>query len=107
MFKLAGIVGISTTVVGIALLGFTFYMALTVFQSYFPFRPPGADLTSTLNLLLGAAIQAMFLGVMGWVGSILLVRGVDFLKVEKGVGVVTFKVEKGVGVVTNVEQEKK
>jgi len=49
----------------------------------------------------------MFLGVMGWVGSILLVRGVDFMKVDKGVGVVTFKVEKGVGIVTNIEEEKK
>ena len=107
MVKLSGYVGIVTTVVGIALLGFTFLTALTVFQTYFPFKPLGTDLTSTLNLLLGAAIQAMFLGVMGWVGSILLLRGVDFLKVEKGVGVVTFKVEKGVGVVTNVEEEKK
>lgn len=107
MFKISGSIGILTTLIGIALLGATFFTALTVFQTYFPFKPPGADLTSALNLLLGASIQAMFLGVMGWVGSILLLRGVDFLKVDKGVGVVTFKVEKGVGVVTNVDEEKK
>lgn len=104
--KISGISGIITTVVGIALLGLTFITAMNVFQSYYPFKP-SPDLTSTLNLLLGAAIQAMFLGVMGWVGSILLVRGVDFMKVDKGVGVVTFKVEKGVGIVTNVEDERK
>ena len=107
MLKVSGITSIVTTVVGIALLGFTFLTAMNVFQSYYPFKPPGSDITSTLNLLLGAAIQAMFLGVMGWVGSILLVRGVDFMKVDKGVGVVTFKVDKGIGIVTNVEEEKK
>ena len=56
-----------------------------------------------LTLVLGSAIQVMFLGVMAWVGSILLVRGVDFMKVERGVGVVTFKVDKGVGVYTTTE----
>jgi len=107
MLKIIGTAGMVTTVIGIALLGFTFLTALNVFGSYYPFKPPSPDLTSTLNLLLGAAIQAMFLGVMGWVGSILLVRGVDFMKVDKGVGVVTFKVEKGVGIITNIEEEKK
>ncbi|MGI0086281.1 MAG: hypothetical protein ACREBQ_14475, partial [Nitrososphaerales archaeon] len=37
------------------------------------------------------------------VGSVFVMRGVDFLKVDRGVGVVTFKVDKGVGVVTGVE----
>jgi hypothetical protein len=44
---------------------------------------------------------------MGWVGSLLMLRGIDFARVDKGVGVVTFKVEKGVGVVTQQQEEEK
>jgi hypothetical protein len=102
----SGLIGLLTTVVGIVLLGYTFSMAFNVFNTYFPFQNPGIELTPTLNMLLGASIQAMFLGVMAWVGSILLLRGVDFLKVDKGVGVVTFKVDKGVGVVSNIDERK-
>ncbi len=53
-----------------------------------------------MGTLLFASIQALFLGIMGWVGSLLMLRGIDFEKVERGVGVVTFKVDKGVGIVT-------
>jgi hypothetical protein len=92
--------------VGVGLLGYTFTIAFSVFNTYFPFQNPGLELTLTLNLLLGASIQAMFLGVMAWVGSILLLRGVDFLKVDKGVGVVTFKVDKGIGIVSKIDETK-
>lgn len=44
------------------------------------------DLTTGLNKVLVAAIQAMFLATMGWVGSIILLRGVGFIKVDRGVG---------------------
>lgn len=100
----SGLIGLLTTVAGVALLVYTFSVAFSVFRTYFPFQSSGTDLTSTLNLMLGASIQVMFLGVMAWVGSILLLRGVDFLKVDKGVGVVTFKVDKGVGIVSKVEE---
>jgi hypothetical protein len=50
-----------------------------------------------------AAIVVMFLGIMGWVGSSFLLRGVEFLKIDRGVGIVTFKVDKGLGVVSGVE----
>ena len=96
-----GIIGITITVIGIVLLIIVFVMAFNIFDSYYPFDTNQlSDVQSMLTLVLGSAIQVMFLGVMAWVGSILLVRGVDFMKVEKGVGVVTFKVDKGVGVYT-------
>ena len=103
----SGLIGILVTAIGIILLGFTFINAYAVFSAYFPFQVSGGDLTATLSTLLGAAIQAMFLGVMAWVGSILLLRGVDFLKVEKGVGMVTFKVEKGAGLFTTPQESEK
>jgi len=96
-----GIIGITITVIGIVLLIIVFVMAFNIFDSYYPFDTNQlSDVQSMLTLVLGSAIQVMFLGVMAWAGSILLVRGVDFMKVEKGVGVVTFKVDKGVGVYT-------
>ena len=99
--------GIMVTAIGIALLLVTFVIAYLVFNSYLHFNmSQEASISSTLNLVLAAAIQAMFLGVMGWVGSIFLMRGVDFMKVDRGVGVVTFKVDKGVGVFTTTEETK-
>jgi len=68
--------------------------------------PSGSDITSSMTSLLYAAVEALFLGIMGWVGSILLLRGAEFMKVEKGIGVVTFKVDKGVGIVTQTEEDK-
>ncbi len=100
----SGIVGIAITVVGIALLLVVFMRSYDIFNTYYPFDTNElSDVQSMLTLVLGSAIQVMFLGVMAWVGSILLVRGVDFMKVERGVGVVTFKVDKGVGVYTSTE----
>ena len=99
-----GIVGITITVIGIVLLIIVFMRAFDIFNSYYPFDTDQlSDVQSMLTLVLGSAIQVMFLGVMAWVGSILLVRGVDFMKVEKGVGVVTFKVDKDTGVYTTTE----
>jgi hypothetical protein len=98
-----GGLGIALTLIGVVLLLFTFSIVLRVFESYFPLSPASSDFLAMMNLLLGAAVQALFLGLMGWLASILILRGVDFLKVEKGVGVVTFRVEKGVGIVGGIE----
>ncbi len=103
----SGILGIVLTVVGVALLLIVFMKAYDIFNTYYPFNTDQlSDIQSMLTLVLGSAIQVMFLGVMAWVGSILLVRGIDFMKVERGVGVVTFKVDKGVGVYTSTEDKK-
>ncbi len=96
------------TVVGALMLGAAFLLAYGVFSFYMGqaqsnFASQAAGFVQTLNNLLYAAIVVMFLGIMGWVGSVFVMRGVDFLKVDRGVGVVTFKVDKGVGVVTGVE----
>ncbi|MGD0318609.1 MAG: hypothetical protein ABSB56_02790 [Nitrososphaerales archaeon] len=91
--------GLGSAVVGLALLLFTFAEGFSVFQTYRN-ATPTSDLAGSMGTLLFAAIQALFLGMMGWVGSLLMLRGLDFEKVERGVGVVTFKVDKGVGIVT-------
>ena len=91
--------GLSSTIIGLVLLLFTFAMGFSVFQTYRG-ATPTSDLSGSMGTLLFAAIQALFLGIMGWVSSLLMLRGLDFEKVERGVGVVTFKVDKGVGIVT-------
>ena len=101
----SGLMGIIVTGIGVGLLLFVFYTTFNLYQSYVHLT--FTDFTAALNQVLGAAIQAMFLGIMGWVASILLLRGVDFIKVDRGVGVVTFKVEKGVGIATMTEDSEK
>src|SRR2546427_429059 len=82
----------------------TFTLGYTVFTEYRAVTP-STDLGTSMSVLLYAAIQALFLGIMGWVGSLMVIRGVDFMKVERGVGVVTFKVDKGVGILTQQREE--
>ncbi len=96
------------TIIGGVMLAATFFIAFDVYQVYFAlakndFNSTSADFIPSLNSLVQAAIVVMFLGIMGWVGSSFLLRGVEFMKIDKGVGVVTFKVDKGVGVVSGVE----
>jgi hypothetical protein len=103
-----GIMGVTLTAVGASLLLFAFVLAYVSFTSYASTSVEG--LSDSLDLLLLAAIKALFLGIIAWVGGILLVRGVDFIKVEKGIGMVTMRVEKGVGLITapdEVAKEKK
>jgi len=92
--------------VGLALLLFTFFLGYEVFLDYRN-ATVGTDLSSSMSTLLYAAIQALFLGIMGWVGSLLMLRGIDFARVERGVGVVTFKVDKGVGIMTQQKDDEK
>ena len=93
--KPSGFFGMGSAVVGIILLIFTFTLGYTVFTEYRT-ATPSTDLGTSMSVLLYAAIQALFLGIMGWVG---------FMKVERGVGVVTFKVDKGVGILTQQREE--
>jgi hypothetical protein len=98
--------GIGSAVVGLALLLFTFAMGYVVFSTYRS-SAPSTDLATSMGVLLYAAVQVLFLGIMAWVGSLLMLRGIDFAKIEKGVGVVTFKVDKGVGIMTQQQEEDK
>jgi hypothetical protein len=97
------------TVVGGVMLGASFMLAYQLYQVYFGIAQSNFASISTngfipsLSNLLLAAVVVMFIGLMGWIGSIFLLRGVDFMKVDRGVGIVTFKVDKGVGMVTGME----
>jgi hypothetical protein len=102
--KLPGLFGLGWAVVGAVLLLATFAFAYFVFTGYRN-ASPSSDLATSMGTLLYAAIQALFLGIMGWVGSIAMLRGLDFVKVDRGVGVVTFRVDKGVGILTSPEPE--
>ena len=90
------------------MLAATFLIAFDVYQTYMglaqsDFNSASADFVGSLNSLLQASIVVMFLGIMGWIGSTFLIRGVEFMKVDRGVGVVTFKVDKATGVVSTVD----
>lgn len=104
MMKVTGAFGLASSLMGLGLLLFTFLMGYEVFLGYHA-APATSDLASSMGTLLYAAIQALFLGIMGWVGSLLMLRGIDFAKVDRGVGVVTFKVDKGVGIMTQQRQD--
>lgn len=90
------------------MLAATFIIAFDVYRTYMglaqsDFNSASADFVGSLNSLLQASIVVMFLGIMGWVGSTFLLRGVEFMKVDRGVGVVTFKVDKATGMVSTVD----
>jgi len=104
----SGSTGLIITIIGAVMLGATFLIAFEVYGIYMglaqsDFNAAGADFVGSLNSLLQAAIVVMFLGIMGWVGSTFLLRGVEFMKVDRGVGVVTFKVDKATGLISTVD----
>jgi len=84
--------GITVLAIGIALLIFTFISA-------YVFLIANTQITSTQDLvqnfgeslagLISTAIRVMYLGVMGWIGSLLTIRGVTLItnapKTEVGV----------------------
>jgi hypothetical protein len=78
--------GILTLSIGIILLAFTFFCA-------YGFLIGGLSIPGTQNIvqtfgqafapLIEAIIRVLYLGIMGWIGSIPTVRGVQLLKKEK------------------------
>ncbi len=104
----SGTFGLAVTLTGGALLGVSFIYAyklyevyLTLVQSANAAQSASPQFLGSLDALLQALVPVMILAVMGWIGSIFLTRGVDFMKVDRGVGLVTLKVDKSVGVVDN------
>lgn len=83
--------GIIVLFVGVALLAFTFINAFLFLQ-----EPVGilasADLAEVFGEALAPLIQAcirlMYLGIMGWIGSLLTVRGIP-LVTQKTVPIIT------------------
>jgi hypothetical protein len=82
-------------VVGLLLLIFTFVMAFLMLTSVVAVTT-SLDLSKALGEILGpiaeAVIKVMFLGVMGWTGSIATMRGIQLYKESKPV-VQTPKIE--------------
>jgi len=73
-------------VVGLLLLIFTFIMAFLMLTSVVSISTQ-MDLSNALGEILGpiaeAVIKIMFLGVMGWTGSIATMRGIQLYKESK------------------------
>ncbi len=63
-----------------ALAGFTFVTYLNE-SNFAPTSSAGSAVN--LNSLVEAVVVVMILGIMGWLGSILLLRGLDFAKYER------------------------
>lgn len=78
--KCAHFSGYAVLFLGVSLLVATFLVAYCSLQINVNVSDIEHSLTDALGPLITACIKAMFLGVMGWVGSILTVRGVALLK---------------------------
>ncbi|MCW3985077.1 MAG: hypothetical protein NWE91_01515 [Candidatus Bathyarchaeota archaeon] len=74
--------GIIILFVGVALLAFTFINAFLFLQEPFSIIASG-DLArvfgDALAPLIQACIRLMYLGIMGWIGSLLTVRGIPLV----------------------------
>jgi hypothetical protein len=73
-------------VLGIILLIFTFFMAYVLLIAKLDLST-GLNLSEALGEILGpiaeSLIKVLYLGVMGWVGSILTIRGIQLLRESK------------------------
>jgi len=74
--------GYATLFIGVALLAFTFASAY-LFLSNNPNIAGSTDLVTVFGIalapLIETCIRIMYLGVMGWIGSLLTIRGVQLL----------------------------
>lgn len=82
MVDKAEISGYATLFIGVALLAFTFVSAY-LFLSSNPTITGSPDLVTVFGValapLIEACIRIMYLGVMGWIGSVLTIRGVQLI----------------------------
>jgi hypothetical protein len=84
--------GVTVLCIGVALLIFTFFSAygfLTAGLSPISTQDLVQTFGEALGPLIAAAIHIMYLGVMGWISSLITIRGVTIMthapKVETGV----------------------
>jgi hypothetical protein len=80
------LIGIIILSLGLVFLILTFYMAfLFLIQELTIITQP--DLVKSLGKILGpiaeAIIRIMFLAIMGWIGSLTTLRGMQFLRIRK------------------------
>ncbi len=73
--------------VGLGLIGLGVALLLAVFglayMEYASIKPTGG-LEEAVGVLVWAVVKAVFLGVMGWVGAILVARGIDAVQEQRG-----------------------
>jgi len=78
----AEVSGYVTLFIGVALLAFTFASAY-LFLSNNPTIAGSPDLVTVFGIalapLIETCIRVMYLGVMGWIGSLLTIRGVQLV----------------------------
>ncbi len=69
-------VGVGLIALGVILLLAVFALA---YSEYARIRPTGG-LEQAVGILVWAVVKAVFLGVMGWVGAIMVARGIEALQ---------------------------
>jgi hypothetical protein len=78
--------GLIVLFVGVILLAITFFSAYSFLAEDLS-TLAGHDILEAFGAvmapLIGAIIRILFLGIMGWVGSLLTIRGVQLLKKER------------------------
>jgi hypothetical protein len=78
----AEVPGYVTLFIGVALLAFTFASAYLLLSSN-PTIAGSTDLVKVFGIafapLIEACIRIMYLGIMGWIGSLLTIRGVQLV----------------------------
>lgn len=85
-FDKTEISGLIVLFVGVILLAFAFFSAYGFLSGSLSILA-SADLTelfgNAMAPLIEAIIRILYLGIMGWIGSILTIRGVQLLKLER------------------------
>lgn len=73
--------GITVLGIGITLLTITFVSACIFLTENLQTATQGVDqiFGATLQSLIGASIRVMYLGIMGWIGSLVTIRGVNII----------------------------
>lgn len=74
-------VGLGLVALGVLLLLAVFALA---YREYANIAPTGG-LEEAVGVLVWAVVKAVFLGVMGWVGAIMVARGIDALQEQEEV----------------------
>lgn len=78
--------GLIVLFIGVILLGFTFFSAYAFLVGRLNILGTGDILQvfgESLAPLIEAIIRILYLGIMGWIGSVVTIRGVQLLKKEK------------------------
>ncbi|MFQ6086624.1 MAG: hypothetical protein ACE5OV_01245 [Candidatus Bathyarchaeia archaeon] len=78
--------GIAVLFIGVILLIFAFFNAYGFLTGLLEI-PSSEDIVEAFGTviapLIKACIRVLYLGIMGWIGSILTIRGIQLLKMEK------------------------